>query len=392
MRDKTKLCHIGRSSHQNYGVVNPPIYRGSTILFSSIEDQEYREANPFTEIFYPRYGLPTTKAVEETIADLEGGSRSTLTSSGLTAIAMALMAVTAAGDHVLISDSVYGPTRRFAATVLTRYGIQVAFYDPRIGSGIDALIQSNTRAVFLESPGSLTFEVQDVPAIVAAVRKKETTRPISVIIDNTWATPLFFKPLAHGVNIVLHSATKYLGGHSDMMFGVISGDQEYGLMVKESAVDFGITVSPDEAYACLRGLRTLEVRLQAHYRNTLLLADYLAQRPEVDAVLYPPRSDHPDHAIWARDYSGASGLFAIFLKPCPKEAVAVLLNSLSLFGIGYSWGGYESLITPVYPHKIRSAVPWDDPRPLIRIHVGLEDIADLIDDFEQGFQKFHQRL
>ena len=390
MHDKTKLCHIGRSSHQNHGVVNPPVYRASTILFSSIEDQEYRESHPFTEIFYPRYGVPTTKALEEAIAALEGGSQTTVTGSGLTAVAMALMAVTAVGDHVLVSDSVYGPTRRFAETVLTRFGVEVTFYDPRIGSGIESLIQTNTRAVFLESPGSLTFEVQDVPAIVAAVRK--TDRPISVIMDNTWGTPLFFKPLACGVNIVVHAATKYLAGHSDMMFGVITGDETYGFAVKDNAVNFGITVSPDEAYTCLRGLRTLGVRLQGHYQNALRLSDYLARRPEVDAVLYPPRPDHPDHAIWARDYTGASGLFSIFLKPCPKPAVCALLDTLRLFGIGYSWGGYESLITPVYPEKVRSAVPWQDPRPLIRIHTGLEDVDDLIQDFDQGFQKFHQHL
>ena len=392
MHDKTKLCHLGRSPHQNHGAVNPPIYRASTILFSSIEDQEYREENPFSEIFYPRYGVPTTKTLEEMLAALEGGSKTTLTGAGLTAVAMALSAVTATGDHILVSDNVYGPTRRFVSTVLRRFGVEATFYHPQIGSAIETLIRSNTRAVFLESPGSLTFEVQDVPAIVAAVRKNEKQRPISLIMDNTWGTPLFFKPLAVGVNIVLHSGTKYIAGHSDMMFGVITGDETHGLIVKSNAVDFGITVSPDEAYMCLRGLRTLEVRLQAHYQNALRLSEYLAQRPEVDSVVYPPRPDHPNHDVWRRDYTGGSGLFAIFLKPCPKQAITALLNNLRFFGIGYSWGGYESLITPVYPEKVRSAIQWQDPRPLIRIHAGLEDVEDLIHDFDQGFEHFQKNM
>ncbi len=380
----TLLVSAGRDPEANHGVVNPPVYHASTIVFPTVaalhDSQKRREPN---KARYGRHGTPTTFALEEAIAALEGGHQAIAIGSGVAAITATLAAFVKTGDHLLVVDSAYGPTRRFCDTVLKRFGVATTYYDPRIGAGIAKLIQPNTRLIFLESPGSLTFEVQDVPAIVAAARQAK----VVTAMDNTWATPLYFKPLAHGVDISILSATKYIAGHSDLMMGLISTTEATYLPVRRAVEDFGGSAAPDDCYLALRGFRTLGVRLERHQANGLRLARWLQQRPEVARVLHPGLPEDPDHALWKRDFSGACGLFAIELKPVAESAVAAMLDGLELFGMGYSWGGFESLILPADPRPYRTAVPWTAAGPLIRVHAGLEDPDDLIADLEAGFAR-----
>src|SRR5579872_3342392 len=336
MRDDTLLTHVGRRPEENLGVVNPPIYRASTITFRSLEAIERAHREPFAKdnVVYGRYGTPTTFAIEEAMAELEGGFRAIAVPSGLAAIAAALGALARSGDHVLVVDSAYGPTRRFCDTVLAEQGVEVTYYDPTVGAGIESLIRPNTRAVFLESPGSLTFEVQDVPAI-ATVAKLHGVR---TIIDNTWATPYFFKPFEHGVDISIHAATKYIGGHSDLMLGVIVTNEECYRPVRRHVATLGYAVAPDDCYLALRGLRTLAVRLRRHEESALAVARWLATRPEVARVLHPGLASCRGHDLWRRDFRGASGLFSVILQPAPKDRVAAMLERLRLFPMGFSWG------------------------------------------------------
>ena len=382
MRDDTLLTRLGRHPEDQHGAVNPPIYRASTITFRSVEELEAAHHAPFAKetIVYGRYGTPTTFAIEEAVAELEGGYRGIAVSSGLAAVAGALGALVTRGDHVLVADSVYGPTRRFCDTSLAGRGIEVTYYDPLIGAEISSLTRANTRVIYLESPGSLTFEVQDVPAIVEVAKH----RGIRTIIDNTWATPYFFKACSHGIDVSVQAATKYIGGHSDLMLGVIVTNQECYGRVRSHVATLGYSAPPDDCYLALRGLRTLAVRLRRHQESALAVARWLAERPEVHRVLHPALASCPGHEIWLRDFRGASGLFSVVLAPVERAHVNALLERLRLFPLGYSWGGFESLALPVDPTSIRTARPWRANGPMIRLHIGLEDPADLIEDLEHG--------
>ncbi len=383
----TILATAGRDPAANHGVVNPPIYRASTILYETVAELHaaQKRRDP-TKTRYGRYGTPTTFALEEAVAALEGGHRSIVVASGVAAIVGALSSFAKAGDHLLVADTVYGPTRRFCDTVLARFGVTTTYYDPLIGGGIESLVRDNTRLIFMEAPGSLTFEMQDVPAITAVARR----RGITTVLDNTWATPLFFKPLAHGVDISLMSATKYIGGHSDLMMGILTANEAAFPTLRRGIDDFGSCAGPDDCYLALRGFRTLGVRLQRHQENALTLARWLKSRPEVAAVRHPALPDDPGHALWKRDFTGSSGLFSIELKPVSEAAVEAMLDGMELFGMGYSWGGFESLILLSDPSSMRTAVPWKGHGPLIRIHAGLEDPADLIADLEAGFARLRK--
>ena len=385
-KPETILTHAGASPFDHHGVVNPPVYHASTVLFPTLAALEASDANPFETINYGRIGTPTTQAFERAVAELEGGYRAVTAASGLAAIATALTAFTKAGDHALIADSVYGPTRRFADEVLSRYGVSVEYYDPLIGAGIEALIRPETSVVYLESPGSLTFEVQDVPAIAAAAKRAGAT----VLMDNTWATPLCFRAFDHGVDVSIHAATKYIVGHSDAMLGLMVCNEASWETVKRAAVRFGTAAGPDDVYLGLRGLRTLGVRLKRHGETGLALADWLARQPEVVRVLHPARPGDTGHELWRRDFTGTCGLFAVLLEPCAKSAVAAMLDHMELFGLGYSWGGFESLALPVHPRRVRTATRWDEPGTLLRFHAGLEDIDDLIRDLEAGFARLRR--
>jgi cysteine-S-conjugate beta-lyase len=384
LKDETQVVTLGRDPESHHGVVNPPIYRASTILYPSVEVLEAPRQE--RGVYYGRGGTPTTFALEDAIAGLDGAYGAVITSSGKTAIAQALLALLRTGDHLLMVDSAYAPTRQCCDRVLARFGIETTYYDPLIGAGIEELIRPNTRIIYMESPGSLTFEVQDVPAIVEAAR----ARGVLTMLDNTWATPLYFKALAHGVDICIHAATKYIGGHSDLMMGTASCGEALYKELRSGMQDQGAYVSPDDCYLALRGLRTLSVRLERHGRTALQLASWLQERPEVERVLHPALPDDPGHELWRRDFLGASGLFGILLKPCPTEAWHAFVNGLELFGLGASWGGYESLVMPNHPERYRTATEWDARFPCIRFHAGLEEPDDLIAVLDQGFARLRR--
>jgi len=301
--------------------------------------------------------------------------------SGLAAISAAILSVVRAGEHVLVTDSAYGPTRAFCDQILTRLGVTTTYYDPLIGGGIAALMQPNTRVVFTESPGSLSFEMQDIPAIAEAAHAKGAL----VLMDNTWATPLYFRALDFGVDLSVHAGTKYFGGHSDVMLGTVAADSATVADLRNFARLNGLHLAPDDAYLSQRGLRTLGVRLDRHYESGLAVARWLEQRPEVLRLLHPAMSSHPGHALWKRDFGGASGLFSMVLKPVLQPAVFAFLDALELFGIGASWGGYESLAIPFDCTNLRTATRWAPGGPTVRFHIGLEAVEDLIADLEQGF-------
>ncbi len=366
-------------------MVNPPVYHSSTVLWPTVAAMDQAHASLESGVYsYGRVGSPTSEAFEEAVAALEGGHGAISVSSGLAAVNLALTALLKAGDHVLITDTAYGPTRRYADSVLARYGVEVEYYDPLAGEGIQELFRANTQLVYLESPGSLTFEVQDVPAITAAAR----TRGILSVLDNTWATPLFFDAFGHGVDVTVHAATKYMVGHSDAMMGVVGArEKRTWLKLKTHAVQAGHCAGPDDLYLAQRGLRTMGVRLQRHQENALKVARWLQARPEVAQVLYPALPGSPGHEMWAHHFTGASGLFSIVLQPASAGQVAAMLDGMELFQMGASWGGYESLILPTHPEKIRTATHWKAAGPGVRLHVGLEDPADLIADLEAGFDR-----
>ena len=385
-RRDTLLTHVGGTPADRHGAVNPPVYRASTILFPTVAEWEASRvhANRFNLIRYGQLGTPTTFALEEAIAALEGGYRAMLLPSGLAAATTALLALLRSGDHLLMTDSAYQPTRHFCKAHLARYGIETTFYDPCIGAGIESLMRPETRVVFLESPGSITFDVQDLPAIARVAHAHGAL----VVIDNTWATPYFLPAMQLGADVSVIAATKYIGGHADVMLGTITTTEPLYETVRSMVAELGYCVSPDDAFLGLRGLRTLGLRLERHNRSALQVAQWLQSRPEVKQVLYPALPSDPGHAIWKRDFTGASGLFGVVLHPVPKAAVDAMLNSLRLFGMGASFGGYESLAIPMDSTRLRHLIGSSDYR-FIRVHIGLEDPADLVADLEQGFAQLH---
>lgn len=381
--DETRATHAGNHPHANQGVINPPVYRASTILYPDVATLEQVSKDRLSRLAYGRYGTPTVSALEEAVTALEGGGRAIVLSSGLAAISATLMNLLQAGDHLLMVDTVYAPVRNVCDKTLKKFGIETTYYSPGIGADIAELIRPQTRLVYAEAPGSLTFEMQDIPAIVRAAQGAG----VRVMMDNTWATPLYFKPLSHGVDIVVHAATKYISGHSDVMLGIVVCREELYRQLKLGIHALGHSASPDDCYLALRGLRTLPVRLARHQESGLALARWLKLRPEVARVMHPGLPDDPGHGIWKRDFAGASGLFGILLKPCPPAAVAAMLDGMRLFGMGASWGGYESLVLPVNPAAIRTASRWEAAGPTLRLHAGLEQIDDLIADLSDGFAR-----
>ena len=371
--------HAGRDPDEHFGFVNPPVYHASTVLYPTAEDQVAHRSR----YQYGRRGTPTTEALQQALAAIEGDACAgvALLPSGLSAVSTALMAVAGASDHILVTDSVYRPTRTFCDSVFKRMGVETTYYDPLIGREIAKLFKPNTRAVFTEAPGSQSFEMQDIPAIAAVAHEKGAY----VLMDNTWATPLYFRSLEHGVDLSIQAGTKYIGGHSDIMFGCVSAHAETWANLKDVAGTLGLCVGPDDVYLALRGLRTLGVRLERHNKSALQIASWLEKRPEVKRVMHPGLASDHGHAIWMRDFTGASGLFSVVVNPCYEAAVYAFMNALTLFGIGYSWGGFESLVIQFNCTEYRTATRWAPGGPTLRFHIGLEDSGDLIADLERGF-------
>jgi cysteine-S-conjugate beta-lyase len=363
------------------GVVNPPVWRASTILYDNVADLKARGHDTHDKLFYGRRGTPTVWALADALTEMEPGAAGTLLyPSGVAAISTALLALLSPGDELLMTDSVYEPTRSLCDGLLAQFGITTRYYDPAIGAGIEALITDRTGLIFLESPGSLTFEVQDVPAIVAAAAR----HGVLTMIDNTWATPLYFPALAHGVDISMMSLSKYVGGHSDVMMGSLTAKPIIWTKLRQVTYQLGQNVSADDCALALRGLRTLGVRLERHQASALAVARWLSAQAKVGRVLHPALPGDPGYALWRRDFSGASGLFGFTLKGTDAAGRARFIDALTHFGIGYSWGGFESLVVPCDPAAIRSATRWDDPDPLVRVSIGLEDVGDLIADLERA--------
>jgi cysteine-S-conjugate beta-lyase len=379
LKPETRLVTAGRDTKGQHGFVNPPVYHASTVLYPTAEDQVAHRSR----YQYGRRGTPTTEALENALQALEGEACAgvALMPSGLSAIATALLAVAGSGDHILVTDSIYRPTRVFCDGVLKRMGVETSYYDPLIGDGIAKLFKPNTKAVFTEAPGSQSFEMQDIPAIAKVAHDKGAV----VLADNTWATPLYFQAFEKGVDLSIQAGTKYIGGHSDIMFGCVSANAATVTKLKETVRATGLCVGPDDVFLALRGLRTLAVRLARHYQSALTVARWLQARPEVARVLHPALENHPGHAIWKRDFSGACGLFSIELKPAPDKAVHAFMNALTLFGMGFSWGGFESLVILFDCTEYRTATKWAPGGPTLRFHIGLEDTGDLIADLERGF-------
>jgi cystathionine beta-lyase len=380
---ETRLVTAGRDTEAQQGFVNPPVVHGSTVLYPTADDLHAHRG----EFQYGRHGTPTTKALQEALMALEGPQCAGvgLAPSGLSAITTTLLAVLEAGDDLLVCDNAYRPTRNFCNGLLARYGIETTYFDPLIGVGVTELFKPNTKAILVEAPGSQSFEMPDIPAIAAVAH----ARGALVIDDNTWATPLYHRSLDQGVDISVQAATKYIGGHSDIMFGTISANARAWPLISEAIRLLGVCAGPDDVFLALRGLRTLAVRLAQHHQSALQIARWLATRPEVLRVLHPALESDPGHGIWKRDFTGASGLFSIVLKPAPQKAVDALLDAVQLFGLGYSWGGFESLVIPFDCAPYRTATKWAPGGPALRLHIGLENVEDLRCDLERGFAAFN---
>ncbi len=379
VKPATEVVHSGRNPGQQHGFVNPPVYRGSTVLYPTVESLNAK-TQPYS---YGRRGTPTVTALEDALSKLEGGAKTKLTSSGYQAVTTALLAFVEAGDHILITDSVYQPARQFCDYILKRIGVETEYYDPLIGSGIAKKVRPNTRLLYTESPGSQTFEMQDTRAFSEVAADKKLWH----LMDNTWASPLLFKPFQHGVDVSIQAATKYVVGHADAMLGAITSNERAAKHIEMAAGTLGVCPGSEETFLGLRGLRTLDVRLKKHEASGIAVAEWLAKRPEIARVLHPALPSDPGHALWKRDFLGASGLFSVVLRPVSAKAVAAMLDGLSLFGMGYSWGGYESLVIPFDPSSYRTATRWQAEGPALRFHIGLEDVGDLIDDLEAGFSR-----
>ena len=380
-KNDTKIILSGKSQKSKSSFVNSPIYKGSTVLFKTVEDMNKSMKRKNTQtLAYGRFGSPSTFEFEKAIAEIDEGHSAVATSSGTAAIVASLLAVLKTGDHILITDSVYGVTKNLAKGLLNNMGITSTFYKPDIGKEINRLIKKNTKVIFIESPGSLTFEIQNIPMLVEIAKKNK----LITIMDNTWATPLFFKPFYNGIDISIQSATKYIVGHSDAMLGVITTNKTYTKCVREAAHNMGSCPSPEDIYLGIRGLKTLSIRLQKHQQSASKVIEWLKTQDVTDTILYPALPDNPGYEIWKRDFLGASGLFGIKLKNTKKSLVNKMLNNLKLFNMGYSWGGYESLILPIQPEKLRETYKWKNNYGTLRIHVGLEDPDDLINDLKDN--------
>ena len=371
----TRLAHSGYDPRDYHGFVNPPVVHASTVLFPDSATLASR-SQKYT---YGTRGTPTTDALALAIDALEGSAGTIVVPSGLAAVTVPLLAFAEAGSHVLITDSVYHPTRHFADTMLKRLGVEVEYYDPHVGGGISALLRPNTRVVFTESPASNTFEVQDIPAIAKAAKAAGAV----VMMDNTWATPLFFRPLDHGVDISIHAATKYPAGHSDVLLGTVSANETHWKQLSEGFLALGCCAGPDDVYQVLRGLRTMGVRLEHHRRSALDIAAWAQKQTGLARVLHPALPDHPDHHLWKRDFSGSSGIFSVVLAGGGQKQAHAFLDALTIFGLGYSWGGYESLAVPVFLGD-RVVAKGPEEGPVIRLQIGLEDVADLKADLSRG--------
>jgi cystathionine beta-lyase len=382
-RPATEVAHLGRNPKQHLGAVNTPVYRATTILFDTVAELGAAERGEYPGITYGLHGLPTVTDLQAAMAELEGGYAALAVPSGLAAITLALLGTTEAGDHVLVTDAVYGPTRRFCDNQLKRFGVEVSYYDPLAGAAVERQFRSNTRVVFTESPGSLTFEVQDVPAIAEVAHAKGAL----VMLDNTWATPLGFPAFARGVDVSLHAGTKYLGGHSDVLVGLITCKEATFPALHRLWTDMGVAVSSDDAFLALRGLRTLAVRLERHTQSALTIARWLREQPEVDEVIFPALPGSRGHELWQRDFTGACGLFGVILKPVAKPRVDAMLDGLQLFKMGWSWGGFESLIIPANVERAKRTIRRDARGPYLRLHVGLENVDDLIADLADGLAR-----
>jgi len=379
LKNRTKLIYAGRQPDEQFGYVNTPIYRGSTVLAANMAELQDRSAR-FT---YGTKGTPTTQALEEAWTGLSGAAGTVLAPSGLAAVTLALLAVVKAGDHILVTDSVYRPTRHFCATVLKRMGVETTYYDPLIGAGIKDLMRPNTSVIFTEAPGSQSFEMQDIPAIAEVGH----AHGACIIMDNTWATPIFFPPHERGVDLAIEAGTKYLGGHSDLLLGLVSSNEHYWPRLRETFDAFAMCAGPEDVFLALRGLRTMDLRLREAERQGLAMAKWFQTRPEVLKVLHPALPDCPGHDLWKRDFLGSSGLFSIILNPCPQQAVAAMLDGLELFGMGYSWGGFESLVIPFDCATYRTATRWNPGGPALRFQIGFEDVEDLQNDLIAGFER-----
>jgi cystathionine beta-lyase len=380
LKPRSRLVVSGRNPEDSFGFVNPPIVRGSTVLYPTLDDFLARKAR-FT---YGTVGNPTTEALETALNDIEGGAGVILVPSGLMACTVPLLACLKAGDHLLVTDSIYRPTRDFCDKMLSRLGIEVTYYDPLIGAGIASLFKPNTRAVFTEAPGSQTFEVQDIPAIVGVAH----ARAALVLMDNTWATPLYFDAHGFGVDYSIQAGTKYPAGHSDVLTGSVSArTPELFQQLKDAKQTLGVIIAPEDAFLTLRGLRTMALRLAHQGPAGLEMARWFKERPEVARVMHPGLEDDPGHALWKRDFTGCSSLFSVELHPVRREALGAMLNDLTFFGMGASWGGYESLALPFDCSSYRSVTPWKTAGPTVRFHIGLEELDDLKADLAEGFAR-----
>ncbi len=373
---QTRLVAAGRD-YSEHGFISPAVYHGSTIL---LPDVDTMHSKPHA---YGRRGTPTSRALENAITAIDGGHDTRVTPSGLSAISIALLSYLSAGDHVLVTDAVYSPARHFCNTTLKRLGIETSYFDPLVGSGIASLIRPNTRLVYCETPGSQTMEVPDIPALAEAAHRHGCL----MMLDQSWGAGYFFKAFEHGCDIAVQSATKYLGGHSDVLMGSVTCTEAAWPALKETYGNMGMFAGPEDMFLILRGIRTLDVRLARHMANAIKVAEWLRERPEVEAVLHPALSNAPGHEIWKRDFTGASGLFSVVLRPCSEPALKAMIDGFRLFGLGFGWGGFESLCAPFKPKRV--ARPWTAQGPALRFHIGLEDPDDLIADLTDGFQRLN---
>jgi len=390
MKKDTLIASTGRNKKYTHGAVNTPVYHASTLLFKTVKEMKEAYTNLHKGgLSYGRRGNPTTYALSDAMCELEGADGCFLYPSGLAAITGAILSFAETGDHILMADGVYEPTRNLAHKILKKMGITTTFYDPMIGEEINDLIQENTRIIFVESPCSVTMEVQDIPTIAKIAHERD----VLVMMDNTWGTPLHFKPFDNGVDFSIHAGTKYIVGHSDALLGTVSTHSAHVEQLCNMSYQMGYCLSPDDAFLALRGMRTLKIRLQQHEKNALKIAKWLEKRPEVDHIRHPAFESCPGHEFWKRDFTGANGLFSFVLKQGHEAATTAMMEGMKHFKMGFSWGGYESLILTYHGiHNYRTATSWEAKGPLVRLHVGLEDPDDLIADLENAFQRFNDNL